>query len=143
MKTLKLALLVLAVMFLAAQFVQPARTNPPSDPAHSFQAIAKPTAEAVAVLDRACQDCHSNRTAWPWYSRVAPASWLVARDVNNGRRKLNFSEWRLYGEEMTRIKKGEICEQVKTGKMPPAFYTPLHREARLSPDDIRVLCAGQ
>lgn len=143
MKKLKIALVALAGLFLAAQLVQPARTNPPSDPAHSFDAIAKPDAKAAAILNRACRDCHSNHTAWPWYSRVAPASWLVARDVNKGRQKLNFSEWRLYGEEMTQIKKGEICEQVKAGKMPLPFYIPLHPEARLSPDDIGILCAGQ
>lgn len=142
MRTVRLALLGLLIAFLAAQLIRPVRTNPPSDPGYSFAAVAKPSPQAAAVLERSCRDCHSNQTAWPWYSSVAPISWLVARDVVNGRRKLNFSEWQLYGEDMTRIKKIEICEQVQSGKMPLPFYLPLHPEARLTREDVDVVCAG-
>ena len=143
MKLLKFALLGLFVAFVGAQLIRPGRTNPPSDPAHSFAAVAKPQPSTVAVIHRACRDCHSNETVWPWYSRVAPASWLVVRDVENGRRKLNFSEWHLYGPEMSQLKMGEACEQAKAGKMPLPFYTPLHPEARISPEDVKALCSGQ
>lgn len=141
MKLLKLAVVALVAVFALAQLVQPTRTNPPVDTAASFAAVAKPTPQVAAILDRSCRDCHSSNTVWPWYSHVAPMSWLVARDVNNGRRKLNFSQWNLYGAEMTQIKMGEVCEQVKANKMPLPFYTPLHPEARLTPEDVQTLCA--
>jgi cytochrome c551/c552 len=79
------------------------------------------------LFRRACFDCHSNETVWPWYSNVAPISWLLARDVNGGRRHLNFTEW----EHVQRHAK-DVEEQVKEGEMPPWFYLPMHPAARLS-----------
>src|SRR5690349_24973871 len=86
---------------------------------------------------RACFDCHSNQTRWPWYSWIAPASWLVQHDVDEGRRELNFSEWvRTYEEA------GESAETVLEGEMPPWTYTVLHGDARLTPDEQRALADG-
>jgi len=83
-----------------------------------------------AILDRSCQDCHSNRTKWPWYSHVAPASWIVAKDVGQGRQMLDFSTWadqpHSEGDRMY------ICNAVSTGIMPLASYTMTHRQAKLS-----------
>jgi hypothetical protein len=73
-KALKYGTSAVFVALLAAQFFQPERTNPPSDFSASFEAVAKPPREVAAVLARACGDCHSNGTQWPWYSRVAPVS---------------------------------------------------------------------
>lgn len=124
--------LAIAVVFLAgAQFVRPARTNPP---ATGPLPIGDPAAETV--LRRSCFDCHSNETRWPWYSGVAPMSWLVVSDVNEGRRELNFSAWR----DPKRNKRKEICEQVREGEMPLAIYVPLHPGARLTAADVQTLC---
>src|SRR5690348_6573673 len=89
----RMAGLVLGAGVLAAQLVRPQRTNPPvvSD-------VAAPP-EIEAVLRRACFDCHSNETAWPWYTAVAPISWVLHRDVLEGRRRLNFSEWGEYASD--------------------------------------------
>jgi heme-binding protein len=140
-KILKYGALALVLGVLIAQFIKVERTNPPLDPAASFEAVAKPTPEAAAVVGRACRDCHSNQTVWPWYSQIAPVSWLIASDVKEGRAKLNFSQWNIYSPEMTRIKLGQICEEVKKAEMPPAYYVPMHPEAKLTAADVSAVCA--
>ena len=89
------------------------------------------------LVRRACFDCHSNETTWPWYSNVAPVSWLVQRDVNGGRSHLNFSEW----DHPQRHAK-DVAEQVKEGDMPPWFYLPMHPNAKLSDAEKSALIAG-
>jgi mono/diheme cytochrome c family protein len=86
---------------------------------------------------RVCKDCHSNQTEWPWYSFVAPVSWLVQRDVDEGRSHFNVSEWgrsENHGDE--------AAEKVREGEMPPWFYLPLHPEAQLSDAEREALIAG-
>lgn len=139
-KVLKAGAGVLAAALIVAQFIQPERTNPPVDPSASFEAVAKPPREVASVIGRACRDCHSNETSWPWYSRVAPVSWLVAGDVKEGRAKLNFSQWNIYGPEMTRIKLGEICEEVRKGDMPPIYYLPMHPQSKVTPAEVSAIC---
>lgn len=92
------------------------------------------------LAKRACFDCHSNETVWPWYARVAPFSWLVYRDVEEGRRELNFSEWQ--GGSRKGEKPAEIREQIDKGEMPPALYRMIHAEARLSEAEKRQLSEG-
>jgi cytochrome c551/c552 len=86
---------------------------------------------------RACFDCHSNETVWPWYSNVAPVSWLLARDVNGGRSHLNFTAW----DHPQRHAKN-VAEQVKEGEMPPWFYLPMHPAARLIDAEKQALEDG-
>ena len=133
---------VLVAAVIVAQFIRPERTNPPADPSASFDAVAKPPREVAAVIGRACRDCHSNQTVWPWYSRIAPVSWLVARDVKEGRAKLNFSQWNIYSPEMTRIKLGEICKEVKSGGMPPLYYIQIHPETKVTPAEVSAICSA-
>lgn len=95
----------------------------------------RPSTRALAV--RACFACHSNETTWPWYSHVAPTSWLVQRHVDEGRQVLNFSDWTRTYEEA-----GDAAEAVLEGEMPPASYTLLHPEARLSAEERRLLADG-
>jgi hypothetical protein len=141
-KVLKYGAGALAAALVVAQFVQPERTNPPADPSASFEAVAKPPREVAAVIGRACLDCHSNQTVWPWYSRISPVSWLIAGDVKEGRAKLNFSQWNFYSPEMTRIKLGEICAEVKKGDMPPRYYVPLHPGTRVTPEEVSAICSA-
>ena len=125
--------LLLLVALVVIQFVPVDTINPP--------VIGDvPTSPAVkAVLRRACYDCHSNETEWPWYARVAPVSWLIARDVRKGRAELNFSTWDQYSTRQRVKKLKETWEQVTTGEMPPWLYLPAHREARLSAEDRALL----
>ena len=133
--------LVALVVVVAMQFAPPERTNPPMNPASSFAVVAQPPGEVAAVIGRACRDCHSYETAWPAYSRVWPVSWLVAKDVREGRAKLNFSQWRGLTPEMTKLRMAAVCGEVTQGNMPPTYYRPMHPEARLKSEDVRALCA--
>jgi len=83
--------------------------------------------EARALVKEHCFECHSNETTWPWYSNIAPASWLIQFDVERGRRKFNFSEWNTnHGEA------GEMAEVIQSGEMPPIQYTLFHPNSRLN-----------
>ena len=109
-RALNVVLVVLVVVFAGAQAVRPARTNPPSNPAADIAAVLRLPPAAAAVLDRSCRDCHSSGTRWPWYSHIAPASWLVTDHVDHGRSHLNFSAWGTYDRaRQTRLLEGS-CE---------------------------------
>jgi hypothetical protein len=129
---------ILAGVLLALvviQFVPVDRSNPPVE----TDVPASP--ELKSILRRACYDCHSHETVWPWYSRVAPVSWLIQRDVREGRRELNFSTWNRYTAEQRANKMAEAGEEAATGEMPPWFYLPAHPKARLSQSDKDILQA--
>lgn len=121
------------VVLVAMQMVRFEHTNPP------VTGEIRAPDEVKAILKRACWDCHSNETVWPWYSQVAPASWLAYRDVVEGRRHLNFSEWGQRAPERRAKKQKECGEEVAEGEMPPFFYVPLHPEAKLSDADKKAL----
>ena len=140
LKILKFSAILLALVFAGAQLVRPSRSNPPEVAGRGLEAHARLTPEVETVLRRSCMDCHSNRTEWPWYSHVAPTSWLVVDHVNHGRTHLNFSDWaRLDREEAGGMLKS-ICKEAQGGSMPMPSYTLVHRDARLSADDVRTLC---
>jgi hypothetical protein len=90
------------------------------------------TPEITALLKRSCMDCHSNETVWPWYSYVAPMSWLVERDVHRGRDHMNLSEWQQYSWKQQEKLLADIASAVKNAEMPLPQYTLVHRRARLS-----------
>ncbi len=140
-KWIKRVLLSAAVLFVVAQVVRPEHTNPPSNPNEHITAKLAVHPEVAATLQRACSDCHSNNTVWPWYSNVAPASWLVANDVKEGRNELNFSLWGKYSSEEQQELLGKMCKEVKEGEMPDSLYTLAHPKARLSSGDRQALCS--
>lgn len=133
---MKIFLYILGALVLVSLLIQlytVERTNP-------VVVYDIPTTPVVKdVLERACYDCHSNKTAWPWYSKIAPASWIVSRDVHDGREVLNYSEWNRYGDrekiEMIR----SSWRVVEAGTMPPGRYLRMHPEAVLGKDDIKIL----
>ncbi len=140
-RRLKQAAVVFVVVFAAAQLVRPERANPATDVSRTIQAHAGTTSGLVAILDRACRDCHSNATVWPWYTQIAPASWLMAYGVTEGRKAVNFSEWAAYPPEVQRTLLSVSCQDVSDGKM-PGPYTLLHPEMRVSVQDIETICAA-
>lgn len=137
----RIAAAALVVAAIGAQFYQPERTNPPYDRATSFEAVVHAPPEVKNAVSRGCQDCHSNQTAWPWYSKVAPVSWLVASDVQEARAHLNLSEWGRFSPEMAKLRLTEMCDEVTKGDMPPLQYTLVHRSAKLSADEKSALCS--
>lgn len=135
-------LIVLTLTLVAIQFVSPARTNPGTDPQRTIQGVlGSGAAAATSVIDRACRDCHSHETTWPWYSHVAPASWLIAKDVNEGRQAVNFSDWAAYPADRQQKLLADACEEVTDGEMPGLVYTLLHPDARLTKEDASAICA--
>ena len=133
MKFLKLTGLALLVILIAIQFIPVDKSNP------SERSAAAAPAEVQVLLRRACFDCHSNETVWPWYSQIAPASLLIARDVKNGRKEVNFSTWETFDEKRKARKLKEIAKEVEKGDMPPFYYLPLHPDAKLSPAERDVI----
>jgi hypothetical protein len=97
--------------------------------------------EPAHVLVRACGNCHSNQTDWPWYSHVAPVSWWIARHVREGRHRLDFSEWLTYSPWQRRDKLESICGLISTGRMPPRLYKSMHPEAKLTEGEKIAVCA--
>lgn len=123
-KLVSRAFVVFLIGLVAIQLVPFGRdhTNPPVSAEPAWD-----SPQTRATFMRACADCHSNETKWPWYTNVAPVSWLVSRDVNEGREKFNISAWGLQDNEGD-----EAAENVQEGDMPLWFYVPLHPEANLS-----------
>jgi hypothetical protein len=129
--------ILLALLVVAGSVIQfipygRAHTNPP--------VLAEPAWDGIRTRElflKTCGDCHSNETVWPWYSNVAPISWLVQRDVNEGRRVFNVSEWGRGENEGD-----DAAETLQEGSMPPRFYLPLHPSARLSSGEKQSLIQG-
>ena len=140
-RRLRQAAVVFIIVFAAAQLVRPDRVNPTTDASRTIQAHVGTTSELATVLDRSCRDCHSNSTVWPWYTQIAPLSWLMARGVAEGRKAVNFSEWASYPPEVQRTLLSVSCQDATSGKM-PGLYTLVRPETKLSPRDIETICAA-
>ena len=138
-KKLKWIIGVLVVVFALLQLTNPARTNPPILPGHDVSATNAPPPQIAALLHAACYDCHSCETKWPWYSRVAPMSWLIAHDVRGGRERVNFSDWPHDHPDWAARRWERISEELDYREMPPAKYTLMHPEARLTDDQRKEL----
>jgi len=135
-KILKWGAILVVGGFVLIQLVPYGRnhTNPPVQSEPNWD-----SPETRALAERACFDCHSNETEWPWYSNVAPVSWLVQHDVEEGRPILNFSEWDQGGKPR---ELEEMWEVLQHGSMPPAVFLPTHPEARLTQAETDALIAG-
>jgi len=133
MSKLKIALIVLAAIIVVIQFIPVKRTNPP------VTATLDAPTQVISVFKKSCYDCHSNETKWPWYSYIAPGSWLVSGDVEEARSHLNFSEWgNLSRKDLTKMKE-EIWEEIEKENMPLWKYTILHPEANLTQKDKSLI----
>ena len=132
-KRLKIVGGVALALFLGIQLMPVDRSNPP------VTADLDAPHEVKALLRAACYDCHSHETRWPWYSYVAPVSWLVAHDVEEARTEMSFSEWGALDPREQRELRREMWEKVEEGKMPLKKYVMLHPGARLSEEQKRLL----
>jgi heme-binding protein len=136
----KKGLYVIVLLLIVAQLFPPARTNPPVDPSRTIHAALTIEPTVASALARACNDCHSNLTVWPWYSQVAPASWLVVSDVRRGRGALNFSDWKSLAPEKQQKLPPEICKEVTDRDMPTEEYVLMHPRARLTTAEVASIC---
>lgn len=130
---LKKVVIVIVAILIVIQFIPVERSNPPVT-----QDINSPE-NISSILRTSCYDCHSNETNWRWYSYVAPVSFLIASDVQKGRKRINFSEWDKYDEKKKLKKLDGIREMVEEGEMPLPMYTFIHTDAKLSTEKIRLI----
>lgn len=133
-------LLALVAVVVAIQLIRPAKTNPPIDPQRELSAHTEMPPQVAAAFKRSCNDCHSYQTAWPWYSNVAPFSWVITDDVNQGRRHVNFSDWGQYDPKRADHKLDQICEEVRGNWMPLTSYKLVHPGSRLTEHERAEIC---
>jgi hypothetical protein len=134
MNTIWKVILILVVVFAAIQLIPYGRNH--TNPA----VVQEPnwdSAQTRSLAVKACYDCHSNETVWPWYSNIAPVSWLVQHDVEEARQNVNFSDIKGH-----RIEGDELQEVVQRGEMPPAQYTIIHKNAILTAEEQQLLMSG-
>ncbi|MGH7950616.1 MAG: heme-binding domain-containing protein [Limisphaerales bacterium] len=136
-KKLKWILTVLVPAFVLLQFMNPARTNPPV--VRDVMASSVPPPEIRVMLRGACYDCHSDETRWPWYSRVAPVSWQIAADVDDGRKQLNLSDWPVDNPLRAAKKLEDMSDEIGYDEMPLKKYELIHAGARLTESQRKEL----
>ena len=128
------------ILFVAMQFVRPAKIHRPINESQTIAAVTRMPADTAAILDRSCGNCHSENTHWRWYSNAAPVSWLQMADVGMAREAMNFSRWSNLtpAQQADRLK--HIYELVRSGDMPPWYYKPLHPNGWLSQGEVNRIC---
>ena len=139
-KALKIIVIVGVIVFIGIQFIRPDFTNPPVVEADTLEASMQVPEQVDAILNRSCVDCHTNKTVYPWYSKIAPVSWWLGNHISEGRRELNMSVWNTYSPKKKANKLNEICEQVESGEMPLPSYLWIHRYAVLKEGETKTLC---
>ena len=140
MRIFKIILVCLAAVFVLIQFVRIDRSNPPIVAARTIETVINVPPDIQQIMSRSCNDCHTNKTIYPWYSQVAPVSWWLRDHIDHGRSHLNMSEYGGYELRQQEHKLEEICEQVDAGLMPLPSYLIMHRNAALSDGDKKAIC---
>ena len=138
-KTAKKILIGLLIIFVIIQLIPANRPDTNTDLSNDLITTENVPDEVAAILHKACYDCHSNQTRYPWYSYVAPVSWLVAKDTREGREELNFSEWNTLSKRKKIKILDEMGEEVEEGEMPMKIYTIIHRDANLMDQERETL----
>lgn len=127
---MKVTLIIFALVILLMQAIQVDKTNPKVD----SNLEIKTDENIMSIFRKACYDCHSNETVWPWYSNIAPASWTIKAHVEDGRRSLNFSIWETYSQE-EKLKHLKKIHRTAYAAMPLPSYIKLHEEADLTKEE--------
>lgn len=129
------------VLLAAAQLVRPEKNLSAASGPNDIAVKHPVPPKVLAVLHRACYDCHSNHTRYPWYAEVQPAGWWLNWHVSEGKRHLNFSEFGAYPAKRAGKKLDELIDEVEQHTMPLRSYTWVHRDARLTPEEVKLLTA--
>jgi hypothetical protein len=141
MRTVKSIVALVAVAAIAGRVGSEQRADIRADNDRKNRGLGLVSnSQPTQVLARACGNCHSNHTDWPWYSHVPPVSWWIAGRVREGREKLDFSEWETYSIRQKRDKLESMCGLISTGRMPPRRYAVMHPEAKLTEEDKKAVC---
>lgn len=138
-KIIKILVIILAIVFIAIQFIRPEKNSGEEIAANQISAKHSVPQNVQQILKVSCYDCHGNTTRYPWYWSVQPGAWILSNHFNDGKREVNFSIFSTYPAYRRYKKFKEIGEQVKEGEMPLASYTLIHRNAILNPDQKLIL----
>jgi hypothetical protein len=138
-KALRFTGLGLLLTLIAVQFVRSPRNTGVAEGPSSIVAVHPVPADVHRILTRACYDCHSNSTKYPWYAAVQPAGWWLNRHVTQGRAELNFSEFAAYSRKRAVRKLNQMADEVRERHMPLKSYRLLHGEAKLTDADIALV----
>jgi len=128
----KKILFVLLIILIVIQFFHPARNKAEGEQPNNVSKLYPVSPDVKNILDKACMDCHSNNTAYPWYSKIQPVDWWMTHHVNEGKRELNFDEFATYNLRRQYHKLEEVMKQVKNNEMPISSYTWIHKDAILT-----------
>lgn len=139
MKAVKITLIALVAIFIVIQFIPSGMPEVKPEDERSIVHSMLVTENVKDILKTSCFDCHSNQTRFPWYSGIAPSSWLLADHIIEGKSHLNFSEWEDYSRREKIGLLDDIKDEVESGKMPLKSYLLLHRDAKLDEDEARIL----
>jgi hypothetical protein len=140
-KILKIFSVLLVLAFIIIQFInRPEKTSSNEITEDDITRQANLPSDVEKIMKRSCYDCHSNQTVWPWYSNIAPVSWLVEKDVREGRKDMNFSTWGKLSDNKKSKLLSEICDLISENEMPLPVYLIMHSEAKLSDEDKKKLC---
>ena len=139
-RAIKIIVIALFAGFAALQFIRPDMTNPPVAVELTLEATTEVPENVRRILTRSCADCHSHDTVYPWYTNIQPSGWFQDWHIREGRAELNLSEWAKLEDRRKKRKLEEICEQVETREMPLVSYLWIHRDARMSDEEIRLVC---
>lgn len=139
MKKIHWFLLILAAAFVVLQLIPNPMPENSAAGTGDLLSVHQVPEDIAGMLKTSCYDCHSGQTHFPWYSRIAPVSWLVARDIREGRAELSFSQWDTLSKRQQLGKLEAIKEEVVAGKMPMPVYTLIHRNAKLSSAQVSAL----
>lgn len=136
MKIRKRILIGVLLFFVVLQFFQPKKNNGDLEAIEPFLNETNPSKNVQGILKRACYDCHSDSTNYPWYAQITPINFWLENHINHGKENLNFSKWNQYSSKRKEHKLDEIIELVEQGKMPLESYTLVHKDAILN--DVQI-----
>ncbi len=139
-KILKGTVLTFALVFILIQFFRIDKTRPPIVDTETLEAAVNVPPDIALILGRSCNDCHSHKTIYPWYANIQPAGWFLKDHIEHGSEHLNFSVLNTYSADKKAKKLDEVCEEVKSERMPLPSYLWIHRDAVLSENERRALC---
>ena len=135
----KLIIIIPIIIIALIQFIRIDTNNPEINVENDFLNITDAPIEIANILKNSCYDCHSNQTNYPWYSKIAPVSWMLKNHIKEGREHLNFSKWGDYSIDKQISLKGECIEEIQDNEMPLKSYTLIHTKSKLSSDSKQIL----
>lgn len=129
----------LIAVLVIAQFIRPAQNKAEGTQPNNIEQVVAINDDVKAIFTKACYDCHTNNTNYPWYSMVQPVGWWLQRHVNEGKEHFNFDDFATYSPKKQKHKLEEITETITEGEMPLKSYKLIHGEAKLSPEEIAAV----